>query len=54
MAVQSWPSQLMKGRWEWDFSTLSGKAMKVEKKFLMSGEAASGEILFLPQLLSHE
>ena len=25
-----------------------------EKNFPMSGEAASGEILFLPQLLSHE
>ena len=57
-------------KWGWDFSTLSGEATKVEKEFSpwvmnglagvvkknfpMSGEAASGEILFWPQLLSHE
>ena len=57
-------------KWGWDFSTLSGEATKVEKEFSpcvmnglagvvkknfpMSGKAASGEILFLPQLLSHE
>ena len=57
-------------KWGWDFSTLSGEATKVEKEFSpwvmnglagvvkknfpISSEAASGEILFLPQLLSHE
>ena len=49
-------------KWGWDFSTLSGEATKVEKKFSpwvmnglagvvkknspMSGEAANGEISF--------
>jgi len=33
---------------------MNGLAGVVKKNFPMSGEAASGEILFLPQLLSHE